>query len=162
METPTRHTSYKQASTVTKTRFFDAFDARPPTESIQDVVQKLHVPYCERTAERWLKKRREAPHGSHEVYHRGGKHHKKPSKIMDTQLDTLLNPKNPVRTQDLQTQLDYHNIPVSKRAIQTNLIKRRHNAKRYKMARVTAISRKNKQERVEYGKEHQDKIIDDF
>ena len=30
------------------------------------------------------------------------------------------------------------------------------------MARVTSISRKNKQERVEYGKEHQDKTVDEF
>jgi len=163
METPIKRTSYKQASTVTKTRFFDAFDARPPTESIQDVIQKLHFPYSLRTTERWLKaRRRGASRSGHEAYHRGGKHHKKLSKVTDAQLDILLDPINPVRTQDLQTQVDYHNIPISKRAMQTNLIKRRHKAKRYKMARVTAISKKNKQERVEYGKEHQDKTVDGF
>jgi len=34
METPTKQISYKQASTVTKTHFFDIFDTRLPTESI--------------------------------------------------------------------------------------------------------------------------------
>jgi len=125
------------------------------------MIQSLQFPYYRRTTQRWLKTRQEAG-DTHKIYHRGGKHHKRLSKITDAQLDTLLDPTNPVRTQDLQTQIDYYNIPVSKRAMQTNLIKRRHNAKRYKMAKVTAISRKNKQERVAYGKEHEDKSVNGF
>ena len=162
METSIKRRSYKQASTVTKTRFFDAFDRRSPTEPLQNVIQSLHLPYSQRTTERWLRTRRGAGNNVYKAYHRGDKHHKKPSKITDAQLDILLDLKNPVRTQDLQTQIDFHNIRISKRAMQTNLIKRRHKAKRYKMARVTSISRKNMQERVEYGQEHQDKTVDGF
>ena len=97
METPTKQTSYKQASTVTKTRFFDAFDARLPIESIQDMIQKLHFPYSRRTTLRWLRTRHGANSNTHEAYYRGGKHYKKLSKIIDAQLDILLNPKNPIR-----------------------------------------------------------------
>ena len=46
--------------------------------------------------------------------------------------------------------------------MQTNLIKQRYKAKRYKMTRVISISKKNMQKRVEYGKKYQDKIVDSF
>jgi hypothetical protein len=161
--TPPRRHNAKPASTVTKTRFFDAFDARSPTETLLDVIKQLNFPFSQRTTERWLKKRREAPRNLvHETYHRSGKHHNRLSKVTDVQLDTLLDPKNPVRTQDLQTQIDYYHIPVAKRTIQTNLIRRRRKARRYKMAVVTSISKKNKRERVKYGKEHQDKTVPNF
>ena len=100
METLIKRTSYKKASIVTKTRFFDAFDRRSPTEPLQNVIQSLHFPYSQRTTERRLKTCRGAGSNIHEAYHRGGKHHKKPSKITDTQFDTLLDPENPVRMQE--------------------------------------------------------------
>jgi len=102
MKTPPRKHNAKHASTVTKTRFFDAFNRRSPTETLQDMIQSVQFPYCRRTTQRWLKTRREAS-GAHKIYYRGDKHHKKPSKIIDAQLDTLLDPKNPIRIQDLQT-----------------------------------------------------------
>ena len=143
METSIKRRSYKQASIVTKTRFFNIFDRRSPTEPLQNIIQSLHLPHSQRTTERWLRTHRGAGSNIHKAYHRGNKYHKKPSKITDAQLDILLDPKNPIRTQDLQTQIDFHNIRISKRAMQTNLIKRRHKAKRYKMAKIISISRKN-------------------
>jgi hypothetical protein len=51
-----------EASTRTKSRFFDAFDTRPPGQYLQDVIYTLttkfnHFSFLKRACENWLRTR---------------------------------------------------------------------------------------------------------
>ncbi len=93
--TPPRPIKRKEASTITKTRFFNAFDDRAPGESLKSVRQKLNIPYSYNTTWKWLKQRRKE---GRIAYRQRGKHHTTLSAVPDKDLDMLINPKNPVHT----------------------------------------------------------------
>jgi hypothetical protein len=71
--------------------------------------------------------------------------------------------RNPIRDQPYEAQIEYHKLPCKKRALQSRLKQCTNGGQRYKIAYVKKeISTKNKNLRVEYGKEHKDKAIHDF
>jgi len=89
-QSPTRR---REASTVSRSRFFNAFNTREPGETVQNVIKRLNFNYSNftfdpHTCERWLRLHRFI--GSVAIY-RPGKSHKKPLKITDQYLDILLN-----------------------------------------------------------------------
>src|SRR5215212_9708124 len=151
-----------EASTVTRTRFFNAFDAHSPGESLPQLIKKINFPYTLRTAEKWLKRRKQNP--TTDTYRRPGKNRPgRPYLLSNEQLHALVDPKqNPIRNLGWESQIEYHHLPVSKRTLQTNLYKRTKKARRYKKARVRRISVKNKRERVAYGQEHRGKTVENF
>ena len=75
----------------------------------------------------------------------------------------LVSPSNPVRIQSYEAQIEYHNIPIKKRALRTQLAKNTNKGQKYKMAYIGKdLSEKNLKEQVEYGIEHLDNNIDGF
>jgi hypothetical protein len=71
--------------------------------------------------------------------------------------------RNPVRNQLYEAQIEYHHLPVKKRALQQQLLKNTKGARRYKQAYIQKkISAKNRREQTNYGIEHQGKGVDDF
>jgi hypothetical protein len=89
--------SRKEASTITRTRFYNTFDCRSPGESLPTVLEKIDFPYTLRTAEKWLKQRKQQP--TTDPYRRPGKHRSgRPRSLIDDQLHALVDPKrNPIR-----------------------------------------------------------------
>jgi len=157
-QSPTRR---REASTVSRSRFFNAFDTREPGETVQNVVKRLNFNYSNftfdpRTCERWLRLRRSV--GSAAI-HRPGKSHKKPSKITDQHLDILLNASPEIRSQPLPIQIEFHGLPTKKRNLQQQLWKRRK-ARRYKKAWVRAVSKINQKKRVIHCRQYKDKPLE--
>jgi hypothetical protein len=71
--------------------------------------------------------------------------------------------RNPVRNQPYDAQIGFHNIPVQRRQLRRKLAEHTNGGRIYKCAFVKkTTSEKNKDERVIYGKEHQDKPMEDF
>jgi len=150
--TPPHIRDIRQASTISKTRFFDAFDLRDPGESIKDVVKVLQFnqptfTFQPRTCERWLRQRRILGYTS--AAHRQGKIHKRASKVTDSHLSALLQAPEKIRTQPLEVQIEFHHLPTKKRNLQVQLWKRRRSRK-YKKAFTRAVSKINQKRRVEW------------
>jgi hypothetical protein len=71
--------------------------------------------------------------------------------------------RNPVRNQHYEAQIEFHKLDVKPRTIQRNLKRYTEQGQRYKQAYVSkTLSKKNRQERIDYGEEHKDKTIEDF
>jgi hypothetical protein len=96
--------------------------------------------------------------GHTQAIHRQGKSHKKASKVTDIHLNNLLKADKTVRSLPLETQIKFHNLHVSKRTLQQQLLKRRHARKR-KKAWVRAVSKINQQKRVVHCIQYQDKLL---
>lgn len=145
-----------EADTIRKTRFFEAYDIQQPGATIAQVSEQQGVPL--RTAENWLRQRRQIGIAA---YRRTGKQRSgRPPKVTNPQLDQLLDRSNPVRDQHYECQIQHFNLDCSKRTLQRALQPRQ--ARRYRKAVARAISDKNQGERVQYGKEHKGKTIEDF
>ena len=163
MSTPTTPQSpefNRQASTLSRTRFFDAFDSRNLGDSVKSVVKKLQFTHSTftfnpRTCERWLRLRRTL--GSSAI-HRPGKSHKKLSKITDADLDTLLSASSEIRTQPLDVQIEFYHLHTKKRNLQLQLWKRRK-ARHFKKAWCRAISKINQGKRVSHCLKYKDRPL---
>jgi hypothetical protein len=71
--------------------------------------------------------------------------------------------RNPVRDQLFEAQIQHHNLNVSTRTLQRSLKRDTNGGQRYKQAYIQKkLSKKNRELRVNYGQEHQDKSIDNF
>ena len=69
--------------------------------------------------------------------------------------------RNPVRDQLYEAQIQYHKLPIKTRALQAGLKRHTNGGQRYKMAYIKKkISPANRQKRITYGLEHQDKTIE--
>jgi transposase len=157
--TPDKALEHKEADIVKKSRFFEAFDTRTH-ESIRSIATQFDI--SEQTATYWLKQRRiqgsPAYRRSRKLSNRLGRQ----PVIMDTQIQCLLSPSNPVRNQHYEHQIQHFKLPCSTRTLQGTLQNRTNHARRYKSVRIKQLSNSNKKKRKEYGQEHQNKTINEF
>lgn len=153
----------REASTRSKSRFFDAYDTRPPGYTLKDVIHQLNLQYLfgfhERACKYWLRARKAV--GMDTAIHRLGKSHQKASKISDAQLDLLLHAHKKIRSLPLLEQIVFHNLYTKKRNLQYQLWTRRR-ARRRKKRWVRAVSKINQGKRVIYCTAYQDKTVEDF
>lgn len=71
--------------------------------------------------------------------------------------------RNPVREQHLDAQINYHKLPIKSRQLTRRLAQCTKKGRKYKMAYVKKkFTQKTRDARVAYGKEDQDRTIDDF
>ena len=153
----TPKTTRREGDTVRRTSLFKAVDSRG--------VKPLHLVYKEenippRTATYWLNQRRQAP----EIAYRrvGAFRTGRPFKIPDEKLDQILDPKNEVRDQCYEHQIEILQLGCSVRCLQTSLRQRKRNAKLYSKAKVKWVSPKNKEIRQDYGHDHGDEDVEHF
>ena len=153
----TPKTERREGDTVKRTTFFKAIDSRG-LKPLKLVFEEENVPPS--TAKRWLHQRRTS---SEIAYRRIGAFRTgRPFKIPDEKLDQILDPKNEVRDQCYEHQIEILQLGCSVRCLQTSLRQRRRNAKLYSKAKVKWVSPENKQIRQEYGHDHGDADVEHF
>lgn len=75
---------------------------------------------------------------------------------------TLVSTDNQVRDAPIPFQMKHHNITVHRRTLQRAMKTHTKGAMMYRKVRIKKISDKNKKEWMEYGRDHQDKTIDNY
>jgi hypothetical protein len=151
-----------QADTIQKARFFSAWDARESTDSIRSICKDTKT--TKGTASRWLRQREQLGSPALRRTRKLSDRLSKKSKVSNEVLQMLVSPsRNPVRDQLYEAQIEYHKIPIKARQLKTRLKQATKNGRKFKMAYVKKeISEPNKNLRVKYGEEHQNKTVEDF
>jgi hypothetical protein len=150
------------ADTIKKTRFFDAYDSRDPNESLRSIAAQNKT--TSPTARRWLKQREIEGTRAYRSTRKRSEILGKRSRISKEQCQILVSPsRNPVRNQLYEAQIEYHQLPVKKRALQSALKKHTNGAQRRRQAYIQKeISSGNKKLREQFGNRHQDKGVDSY
>lgn len=87
----------------------------------------------------------------------------RPKKLRSDQLNQMLNPSEiSMREYPWPVQIEHFELNVSRRTLQRAMHQRSPRAGRFKMAKVRSISNRNKELRVQYGREHQDHTVWNF
>ncbi|KAL8653324.1 MAG: hypothetical protein Q9210_002165 [Variospora velana] len=144
----------KEASTRRKTKFIDAFAHNPEGKSLATISRDCKIGPS--TGRKWR-----------DEYITFGEMAKKPmrsesailgrkSKVTKLICKKLCSPsQNPVRMQQYEAQIVYHNLPIGKRQLQRKMKEHTKKGGRYKCGFVKkVISAKNRGERGTYGLEH--------
>ena len=148
-----------EADTVKKNRFFHAIDHRPKLVSIKKICEQEEVALG--TGKKWLQQRNRL--GAAGLRRTGKSRSGRPKKLRSDQLDQMLNPnQNSVRRQPWPAQIEHFDLHVSRRTLQRAMHERSPRAGRFKMAKVRTISKKNKDLRVQYGREHQNHSVTSY
>ena len=158
LTTPNRAIKYRQADTVKKTRFYQAYDSK--TRDVKSLAAEQNI--TKQTAYNWLRQHR--IQGS-PAYQRSRKLSERLGRqpiLTNDQIQRLLSPSNPVRNQHYEHQIQHFNLSCCVHTLQETLHRSTKNARRYKSMQVKQLSKKNKEQRKKYGQEHQNKTIDDF
>jgi hypothetical protein len=160
--TPIKSSKRREADTVKKTRFFEAFDSQKRGEdgSLQSLAVKHGI--TKQTAYNWLRQRQIQGSPAYRRSRKLSKRLGRQPKLTDEQLRRLLSPSNPVRNQHYEHQIEHFGLSCGIRTLQIALRDRANHARQYKSVRIKQLSTSNKEKRKEYAKEHQEKTIDDF
>jgi hypothetical protein len=159
---PNRVTKACESDTIKRKDFYYAYDSREAGLSDRAFFRDFGINRS--TGLLWLRQRRIL--GS-PAYRRTRQYSSKlgrPSKLSKESYKMLVSPsRNPVRNQHYEAQIEFHKLDVKPRTIQRNLKRYTEQGQRYKQAYVSkTLSKKNRQERIDYGEEHKDKTIEDF
>ena len=148
-----------EADTIKKSRFFHAIDHKSNNVTIKDVCEAENVTHS--TGKSWLRQRKRFGDAAFRRTGRArsGRAKKMSSEIMDQMLN---HNQNSVRDQSWPVQIEHFNLNVGLRTMQTAFNNREPRASRSKMAKVRTLNKKNRELRVQYGREHQDHTVDNF
>jgi transposase len=151
-----------EADTLKRKRFFDAYDNREPGQSTRSIERRFRINYS--TAQYWLTQRDTLGSPAYRRTRKRFKNLGRKPKVSKEEIQTLVLPsKNPVRDQCYKAQIKYYNLNIVPRTIQRRLKQDTNQGQRYKQAYIRkTISKKNREERVKYRYQYQDKSIEDF
>jgi hypothetical protein len=162
LTTPISDLNGKEADTIRKSRFFEAYDRRGPNETISQIGHQfgLETP----TSKKYLKARKDYGTAAYRrTRPRSTKLGRRP-KVSDERIRMLVDhTQNPVRHLPLDRQIAHHQLGISVRTLQRRLRQVTRNAQMFKPVIINKkISTRNKGKREEYGQEHQEKTVDNF
>jgi hypothetical protein len=160
--TPPNRIEVCEATTRKRTRFFEAYDTRHEHESLRSIAADKSIPKS--TASRWLHEREQIGSPAYRRSCRRSEILGRRSKVSKDIYKMLVSPsKNKVRDQPYEAQIEFHHLPIKKRALQKGLKKHTNGGQMFKHAFVRkTLSAKNRRERTRYGQEHIGKTVDDF
>ena len=159
--TPECETKAKEHDTPCKTNFFKDYDRDHATTPLTRIAAANKT--FARQARRWLDDRRENGDQACRRTRKRSKILGAKSKVSKTKCRELVSTRNPVRDQLLEHQIQYHDLPLKKRALITQIKENTKNGRRYKMAYVRKrLSKTNKDKRLAYGQEHKRKTVKDY
>ena len=158
--TPECSPKHREANTVKKTKFFDAWDEKSPSESKRAFF--THFQVAPHTGRRWLHERNLFGISAYRSARKNSENLGRPRIIDSDTLNLLASPsKNPIRQFPYEAQLNHHNISAS-----TSTVKRRireteevgFHAQQF----TKPISKPNKIKRVQYAKNHVHDTVDNY
>ena len=147
--------------TIRRARFFNAYDDPQRRVSLRAICRRKDIDISASTGTKWLQKRAELGSPAIRKTRRLSTRLGRPNIVNDATVKAILQPSHPLNSEPYETIIEAENLSIQPRSLQAS-IKRRFNAKRFKKRRTTAISSKNRRERVQYGKEHKKKRIRSF
>ena len=160
--TPPTTTGPGEANTVKKTKFFDAWDARPKGESQRAFCNRTK--YLRTTTQRWLDQRDQlgdiAYRHTRQLSNRLGR----PSRVQKKHVKKLLDPKiNSVRHEPLEVQIAEFDLRISVRQLRRRFAALTNKAQMYKAAYYKdELAESTERVRVEYGWEHQNHTVSNY
>ena len=160
--TPIETSKSKEHNTIKKVRFFDAYDAKDPGESMVALATRCDIPRS--TAIRWVQQRELDGLSTYRRKRKLSNRLGRPSKVSPELCRKLCDPaQNPVRDQHLEAQISYFDVPVKKQQLRKKLKQHTNKGQKYKQAFIKKqISNKNQGERSQYGERHLGKNVDGF
>lgn len=159
--TPDREIKAREYTTPKKSSFFRDFDRDGRTKPFTRICEQAEI--SRETGYRWLRERRDIGSDACRRSRKRSEILGRKSRVTKATCRFLVSKRNLLRDQLLECQIEEHNIPAKKRALQTQLKKHTKNAQRYKMAYVKKkISPANKIKREAFGNEHKGKSVEDY
>lgn len=159
--TPEPENTETQYSTPKKSGFFKDYDRDRYIKPFTRICASSQI--STRTGYRWLQSRRLYGSSAYRKTRQNSKILGRKSRVTKAKCKFLVSRRNKVRDQLLECQIAEHDIPLKKRALQTQLRKHTNYGMFYKMAYVKKeISPANKKKREDFGDEHKDKTVKDF
>ena len=152
----------REHSTGRKYRFFCAHEERAGVAPFASICADVEITTpCGRA---WLRKREAIGSPAYRRTRKLAKRLGRKQKVSPKTIRSLVDPeKNPVQDQLYDAQIEYHKLLIRPRQLQRRLKQDTNRGQRYKCAFVKKVlSKKNMEERANYGKEHEDKSIEDF
>jgi hypothetical protein len=159
MATTTPPTSPKrhEYDTIKRTRFFNAFDSKENGQGVGSIAKLPDIDIPPSTARLWLKQRDILGDAAFRSQRKTSSRLGRKSKVSESDVDRLLNQEDPIH------ELHYEKQRLLLPGLPSQRTLRRHTAargaRRFKKPFMTEVSGINKQKRVKYGQEHQDKNI---
>lgn len=159
--TPSKRSEGSHSDTPKKGAFFRAYDTRDSSTSVRAISRDFGISHP--TALRWLHDREINGSPAYRQSRRRSDKLGRRSKVSAETCEMLVSLDNPVRDQSYEAQISFHDIPIKRRALRTQLAKHTNGGQMYKMAYIKKeLSAKNIKEREHYGQNHQGKTIDGF
>lgn len=158
--TPQRPSKRKEWDTVTRVRFFEAFDTMDPNDSLNSVANRPEINVPPATARRWLKQRDTLGSPALRRTRRRSSILGRNSTVTESVLETITDQSNPIHEDSYQDQVNKLELPCAPYTLQHHATQA--GARRFKKSYTSEISAANKTKRIQYGREHQDKGIIEF
>jgi DDE superfamily endonuclease len=149
----------REYDTPRRARFYQLYDQSKNRRSFNSICKEKGIQIPPSTGRFWLHQRAKlgspAKRRTRKLSTRLGQ----PQRVSSSELQSLLDPKNPLHYQSYDVQAQ--DLPIKPKTLQQNLVKRT-GAKRFRKPKVKAISAKNKRVRISYGINHRGKTIRSF
>lgn len=159
--TPERENTRIQYATPKKSAFFSKIDLNAQSKPFAHLCAELQI--FTRTGYRWLEERRQIGSPACRRSRQRSQILGRKSRVSKLTCKFLVSNQNQYRDQTYECQIEKYNIPIKKRALQTQLKNNTNKGQRYKMAytkKVILVA--NKQKRVKYCTQHKSKSVEDF
>lgn len=146
--------------TVTRTHFFDAWDARTPSRGVRHITHLPNVGITTPTGRSWLKLREEIGSKAYRSQRKTSSRLGRPPKVSALDLARLTDQKNPEHELHYVDQAKLLPRKPASSTLQKHTAA--INARRYEKPFVSNVSEKNKPLRVQYGQEYEKETIRGF
>jgi transposase len=152
--TPEESPQRVKYDTLTRVRFYKAFDSQSQVKSLRQICKDENIPST--TGRRWIRQRQELGEIANRRTRRASKKKLgRPKVLEDSQLERIA---SEYREAPYDAIVDKENIPLTSHSLQQNF-STRLNSRRYRKPRTNAISHRNEELRIRYGNAHKAKTI---
>jgi hypothetical protein len=158
--TPPQTSKRIEYNIIKRMRFFDAYARKKPSTGVASIARKPEINIPPSTARYWLRQREKLGSDAWRRTRRlGCTSGPKPS-VCEADLNTITDQSNPIHKKGYEDQIKELGLKCAPRTLRRYCAKA--GARRFRTLVTSNISAANHQKRVQYGREHQDKLVRDF